>query len=585
MSAVLEVREPSARYLAPPEPALLRGFGLLAAARGGIAKLRKLILSLAVQGKLVRQELDDESAQMLLKALRIRQNQMIADGAIRREKVLPPLTESDIPFDLPIGWEWARLGDLANFVDYRGKTPVKTTSGVPLITAKNVRQGHINCEPREFIADSAYDGWMTRGLPRVGDLLFTTEAPLGNVAAIDIAERFALAQRVICLGLYELGMSGSLKFFLMSPFLQNQFASQATGVTAQGIKSARLQLVPIPVPPLAEQHRIVARVEELMKLCDALEQSGRLADEQHARLTSTLFDALAASESAHALVENWQRVAEHFDLLLDRPEAIDAFEQTILQLAVRGLLVPQDASEGTGDDLVERQVQAARTSGKRARTELLSLTQEDGPFIIPPAWAWTRFGEVADVSGGVTLGRKGALTQPVTLPYLRVANVQRGQLNLVTEVKTVTIGTAELPRFQLKEGDLLITEGGDWDKVGRTCIWREEIATCLHQNHVFKARGHTSEWLPAWGELYLNSADARAYFAASAKQTTNLASINMTELRNCMFPLPPVAEQQRILARVEELRRLCVQLRKRLTEARQTQALLADALVAQATAA
>ena len=225
----------------------------------------------------------------------------------------------------------------------------------------------------------------------------------------------------------------------------------------------------------------------------------------------------------------------------------------MLQLAVRGLLVPQDASEGTGDDLLERLVRAARTSGKRVRTELLPLTQEDGPFIIPPAWAWTRFGEVADVSGGVTLGRKGALAQPVTLPYLRVANVQRGKLNLSAEVKTVAVDTAELPRFQLKFGDLLITEGGDWDKVGRTCIWREEIATCLHQNHVFKARGHTSEWLPAWGELYLNSADARVYFAASAKQTTNLASINMTELRNCMFPLPPVAEQNRILARVEEL--------------------------------
>ena len=156
-----------------------------------------------------------------------------------------------------------------------------------------------------------------------------------------------------------------------------------------------------------------------------------------------------------------------------------------------------------------------------------------------------------------------------------------GGLNLVAEVKTVTIDVGELPRFQLQVGDLLITEGGDWDKVGRTCTWRGEIAKCLHQNHVFKARGHTLEWLPAWGELFLNSADARSYFAAAAKQTTNLASINMSELRHLPFPLPPLAEQHRIVVRVEELRRLCAQLRKRLTDARHTQSQLADALVAE----
>ena len=335
------------------------------------------------------------------------------------------------------------------------------------------------------------------------------------------------------------------------------------------------------LPPLAEQHRIVARVEELMNLCDALEQSGRLADAQHARLTSTLFDALAASESAHALAENWQRVAEHFDLLLDRPEAIDAFEQIGLQLAVRGFLMPQDDDEGSGHELHTRQLQAVPAGGKRGRTELTPLGSDDVPFVAPGSWAWAPFGEVADVSGGVTLGRKGALAKPVTLPYLRVANVQRGRLNLTTEVKTIAIDMAELQRFLLKPGDLLITEGGDWDKVGRTCIWRDEVSPCLHQNHIFRARGLTAEWLPEWGELYLNSADARSYFAASAKQTTNLASINMTQLRNCAFPLPPLAEQHRIVARVEELRRLCADLRQRLINARETQSRLADALVAE----
>ena len=135
---------------------------------------------------------------------------------------------------------------------------------------------------------------MTRGIPRVGDLLFTTEAPLGNVAPIDIAERFALAQRVVCLGLYELQMSSALAIFLRSPWMQAAIAAQATGVTAQGIKSARLQLLPVPVPPLAEQQRIVARVEELRRLCAQLRERLTQAREVQARLA----DALVAQATA-----------------------------------------------------------------------------------------------------------------------------------------------------------------------------------------------------------------------------------------------------------------------------------------------
>ena len=575
-AAVMEVRAPSVRYLARAEPALLRGFEMLSTDIGGAAKLRKLIFSLAVQGRIVSQVVGDGSATQALKRL----------GAIDAYSHATARAEAQGEL-FPNGWAAVMLAHLGRWAIGSGFAIVEQgKENLPILFAKVSDMNRPGNERVIVSTAHTIDDDIARRI-RVNI------HPAGTVVFPKIGGAIATNKRRIlvrptaidnnCLGITPGPWCSTEYLHLLLTSID--FTVYQVGTSVPALSQGTLGQIPVGLPPLAEQHRIVARVEELMKLCDALEQSGRLAEEQHARLTATLFDALAASESAHALAENWQRIAEHFDLLLDRPETVDALEQTVLQLAVRGLLVSQDASEGTGDDLLERHVRAARTSGKRARTELLPLTQEDGPFIIPPAWAWTRFGEVADVSGGVTLGRKGALAQPVTLPYLRVASVQRGKLNLSAEVKTVAIDTAELPRFQLKFGDLLITEGGDWDKVGRTCIWREEIATCLHQNHVFKARGHTSEWLPAWGELYLNSADARAYFAASAKQTTNLASINMTELRNCMFPLPPVAEQQRILARVEELRSLCAQLRKRLTAAWQTQALLADVLVAQTASA
>ena len=553
MTVVLRVEEASAKYLTTSESSLTRGFELLATAQGGVSRLRELILLLAVQGKLF-------------------------DVKSRR---------SDSLVELPPDWSWTTVGEVCSVVtDGEHSTPTRCddASAVPLVTAKNVRDGAFDLRYTDFVPREVAARCWARCHPEKSDILMVSVgATLGRLAVLREAREMVLVRSVTLLRPRPEVISAEyLALDLRSPNTQAEIWRAVKQSAQPCLYLGKTSVLAIALPPLAEQHRIVARVEELMKLCDALEQNGRLADEQHARLTSTLFDALAASESAHALAENWQRVAEHFDLLLDRPEAIDALEQTILHLAVHGLLVPQIPGEGSGSDLLEHFAQASPAAAKRGQAAVAPLDEEDVPFALPGSWAWARFGDVADVSGGVTLGRKGALVNPLRLPYLRVANVQRGRLNLTREVKTVDIAASELPRFQLKAGDLLITEGGDWDKVGRTCIWNGEIATCLHQNHVFRARGRTAEWLPEWGQLYLNSADARAYFAASAKQTTNLASINMTQLRHCAFPLPPLPEQRRIVARVEELRRICVHLRERLTQARETQSRLANALVAEA---
>jgi type I restriction enzyme, S subunit len=269
-------------------------FDLLLDRPEAVDALEQTILQLAVHGMLVPQNPADEPASVLLKNICAQKDRLIADGEVRRNKQLPPVDIREEAFELPQNWEWVRLGDLANFIDYRGKTPTKTESGVPLITAKNVRRGFINREPREFIAESAYATWMTRGFPKLGDLLFTTEAPLGNVGTIDIEEPFALAQRVICFSLYEGKMSGALSIFLQSPWMQSVLSERATGVTAQGIKSARLQVIPLPLPPLAEQSRIVARVESLRSLCADLRE--RLSASQATQ--ANLAEALVASATA-----------------------------------------------------------------------------------------------------------------------------------------------------------------------------------------------------------------------------------------------------------------------------------------------
>jgi type I restriction enzyme S subunit len=235
-----------------------------------IKQLRQTILNLAVRGKLVPQDSNDERAEAALRASDdIRRKTALSD---RRADAKPQdLIHEDGRWPVAASWVWRGVADLVLFIDYRGKTPVKTDNGVRLVTAKNVRRGFISETPEEFIADSSYASWMTRGLPRYGDVLFTTEAPMGNAAVVRLRERFALAQRVICFRGYGALVPEFLSLQLLSPPFQAVLDEASTGLTAKGIKAAKLKRLPIVVPPNQEQHRIVAKVEELLALCDQLD--------------------------------------------------------------------------------------------------------------------------------------------------------------------------------------------------------------------------------------------------------------------------------------------------------------------------
>lgn len=571
MSAVVEAHEPSARYLAAAEPAPVRQFDLLAGAPGGLARLRELILTLLAHGRLVPQDQNDEPADRLLARVRIANGQSLVEGRIGRAKPVEPVSEDEVAFGLPQGWVWCRLGDVAwpqaGFA-FKSASFNESGRGLPLIRIRDVGSG---AQPTTFFSGEYLDEFLVKN----GDWLISMDGEF-RVRRWH-ASLALLNQRVTRL----IFASPEVSSEFVAASLQRELTSlQGTKAytTVGHLSGKQIAEAVIALPPTNEQRRIVARVDELMRLCDALDANGRLEAEQHARLLSTLLGALTDSTTPEELPANWRRVADHFDLLLDRPEAVDALEQTILQMAVRGLLVRQDSRDERARTLIERINKARHSAGGRRATGLSPVEAKDEPFPLPTGWEWARFGNVAAISGGVTLGRKGGLAHPVALPYLRVANVQRWRLDLQS-VKSITIDASEQSRYQLVQGDLLVTEGGDWDKVGRTAVWRSELPVCLHQNHIFKARGYTPEWDAAWAELYLNSDVARAYFAASAKQTTNLASINMTELKHCVFPMPPAAEQRRIVARVTELRRLCADLRERLTVAKAIQSRLAEALV------
>jgi type I restriction enzyme S subunit len=368
---------------------------------------------------------------------------------------------------------------------------------------------------------------------------------------------------------------------LVSRHVQQTVMDVQVGVSREGLSVAKLGQFLIPLPPLAEQSRIVTRVDELMRLCDALEAKGQLEAAQHAQLVQTLLGALTASTTPDELAHNWQSVATHFDLLLDRPEAVDALEQTILQLAVRGLLVPHDPNDEPASVLLQRiyanEYGATVSTKNRSRKLLKDVASDEILFETPIGWSWVRVESIAEVIGGI---QKTQLRRPVQqhYPYLRVANVQRDVLQL-DEIERFELTTDELAKWRLLAGDLLIVEGnGSANEIGRCAVWDGSIDPCVYQNHLIRVRCHEPA-LVAFIKLFLNSPSGAQEMKRLAITSSGLFSLSVGKIRNYVVPLPPLAEQSRIVSRVESLRRLCADLRQRLAARQTTQAHLAEALV------
>ncbi|RTL03942.1 MAG: restriction endonuclease subunit S [Lysobacterales bacterium] len=556
---------------------------LLASAPDGIQKLRGLILELAVRGKLVPQDPKDEPASELLRRITQERTRLEAEGACRKFQA-EQVHADEQPFDAPDGWAWVRL---THFGEFRGgKTPSTNRSEywdgtIPWVSPKDMKSLVVS-KTEDYVSDLAVSDGLSV-IPASSVLVVVRSGILRRTVPVAInSQQCTVNQdlKALCLTLPDMAQYVQLLIMGFERLILETLTK--VGTTVESIKFDEFAAQPFPLPPLAEQHRIVAKVDELMALCDQLEAEQTDAEAAHARLVETLLGTLTQSIDATELAANWQRLAEHFDTLFTTESSLDALKQTILQLAVMGKLVPQDPDDEPASELLKRIAkERARLKAEgvcKKSTLLPAVGEDEQPFDAPSTWQWQRLDELLAITGGVTLGRKLSGRELISRPYLRVANVQRGHL-LLEHIKTIEIATDELGKYRLQNSDLLITEGGDWDKVGRTAIWRNEIDECLHQNHVFRARPIVEDWNCRWTEMYLNAKSARDYFAASSKQTTNLASINMTQLKACPFPVPPLAEQHRIVAKVDELTALCDRLKADLIESRNRQARLSATLI------
>ncbi|WP_219703712.1 restriction endonuclease subunit S [Marinomonas lutimaris] len=555
----------------------------------GIKKLRELILELAVRGKLVAQDPNDEPASVLLERIAKEKAQLVKEGKIKKPKKLPEITEDEKPFELPSGWEWCRIQEIGH--DLGQKQPEGTFSYIDVGSIDKV----YGLVESPTILEGKDAPSRARKIVTEGTVIYSTIRPyLLNIAIIDKKFSYEPIASTAFAIIHPLnGIVGNYvyRYLRSTPFVR-YVESVQTGVAYPAINDKQFQMGIISVPPTTEQHRIVAKVDELMALCDKLEAQTESSLDAHQTLVTVLLDTLVDSQNAEELAQSWMRISGHFDTLFTTEQSIDQLKQTILQLAVTGKLVEQASREARNSPnyepasvLLERiaaeKEELVKQKKIKKQKPLPPISDDEKPFGLPEGWEWVRFENIVEIQGGITKGRKLAGREVVKVPYLSVANVQRNYLDL-NFLKEIEIPISEKEKYRVKKRDLLITEGGDWDKVGRTAIWSDELDYVGHQNHVFKARIFIEEQSEIWLEKYLNGPYARNYFAGSSKQTTNLASINKTQLRGCLIAIAPLEEQHRIVAKVDELMAICDQLKARLSEAQTTQLNLADALVEQA---
>lgn len=500
----------------------------------GIKKLRELILELAVRGKLVPQDPNDEPAAVLLERNEERKKELSRNEGMKTT-ASPHIHGNEYYIDAPENWSWIRLGNLAKFIDYRGKTPHKKENGIRLITAKNIRKGYIDLSPEEFIAEEDYTSWMTRGFPKCGDILFTTEAPLGNAAIIDVDGKFALAQRSICFQWHIPEISPFMLIQIMAMPFQSQLNDKSTGMTAAGIKASKLKEIPVILPPYQEQTRIVSRVQDLMSLCDQLEQHSLTSLDAHQQLVETLLTTLTNSQNADELAENWARISDHFDTLFTTEASIDALKQTILQLAVMGKLVQSS-------DVVEY---------KKLKT-FLSFGPRNG-FSPVESKNNTRF------------------------KVLKLGATSYGELN-IQESKFVDIDIDNNSHLYIKEGDILIQRGNSANFVGCNVLVKENHKNIIYPDLMMKIRTN-EDLLPEYASIWLSSPLARGFMWDRMTGTSGtMPKISKKVVEEIPIIVPSIATQQKCIAFVNLATKICSDLKTRLQTSQQTQLHLADAL-------
>lgn len=483
-------------------------FGVVAEAEGGIAKLRELVLTLAMRGSLLSP------------------NERVAH------------------------WTGATVGQLVSFRQELIRPADNVNENVLFVGPEHIERNSGRRSGGEPTHTSLLGGRKFRFSP--GQIVYTYLRPYLNKCWLADVEGVCSVDQYVLVPDEQRVLPKFLCLFMLSPPFVEQANRLTHGLMLPRLRSGLLSHVEVSLPSIPEQHRIVAKVDQLMSMLDDLEQRQERKRSAAVHVSRAALDSLVHAEGPDELARAWERVSKILGVVTVTPRGVVELKDAILSMCMDGRLTPRDDRSDAAGAVSRAMSQVASleadSRGRSRKSGADTTERVDALAAVPENWCWARLGLVASISGGLQKGKALTGQKTISLPYLRVANVQRWRLDLGV-IKEILVPVDDVDRYRVLPNDILLTEGGDWDKLGRAAIWRGEIELCLHQNHVFRVRTVTDEIVPEWIEAWCNCRIGREYFQRASKQTTNLASINMTQLRSLPIPIPPVAEQREMLAR------------------------------------
>lgn len=456
-------------------------------------KLRQKILDLAIRGKLVPQDPNDEPASVLLERIRAEKERLIKEGKIKRSKKSASDDEIEAPFEIPESWEWVRLEDMVSpdcTLGYGIVQPMEDVlNGIPVVRPVDLISPIIGIKGLKRIDEKISNSYQ-RTILKGGEILFCVRASVGKVGIASGQLRGANVTRGISPLRFDFEYLTKYVFYhLQSLFSQTEIKTYSRGATLQQINVEDLKLLLIAVPPLSEQKRIVDEIERWF----------------------TLIDELESNES---------------DLL----KAIDKAKSKILDLAIHGKLVPQDPNDEPAIELL-----------KRINPKFEPC--DEVPWELPNNWCWTTIGSIFNHNTGKALNKSDS-QEGLLLPYITTSNVYWNRF-VLSDIKKMFFKDSEIDKCTVTKGDLLVCEGGD---IGRSAIWNFDYDICI-QNHIhrLRAKGDISHLLYLYVLMFYKWTDR------IQGKGIGLQGLSSGLLDKLIVPLPPYAEQLRIVAKIEEL--------------------------------
>ena len=477
-------------------------------------ELKSSILQLAIQGKLVEQRLEEGTGEELYQQIQAEKKRLLQEGKIKKEKPLPEIAEDEVPFEIPESWAWVRLNSVISLLSGSDLTPDKYNTiekGIPYIT------GASNIEGNQLIINRWTE--YPNNIARKGDLLLTCKGTVGKTIIL-VETEVHIARQIMALSAVMID-TVYLKYFIEGQVetLKSKAKSMIPGIERDNV----LKLL-MPLPPLAEQKRIVAKIEELLPYLDRYEKA-------------------------------WNRLEDFGSRF-----PVD-MQKSILQMAIQGKLVEQRPEEGTGEELY-RQIQAEKQAlikaGKiKKEKPLPEIAEDEVPFEIPEGWKWVYFGELYSLSNGTaSRGTEGGIERPV----LRLADLSGNTIN-TENVRKISLTEREFLSHKVQKDDLLFVRvNGSKERVATAFHYTAE-KTISYCDHLFCGHKCSSLVDADYVMFAFNCWATRKQLIPEIKTTAGQNTINQTSMARILLPLPPLAEQKRIVARLEEILPLCERLK------------------------